>query len=423
MRRVWIDVTDFLNWQGNFTGLQRIQYNIAKSYLASNHTVKFFVYNESGHTFLEVPFDPDVVAKDGIIEVAKNSGSEVSPSLLTRITCYSKRRFPRAWNFLRHSGVKSVIKERAGSLHQVKGPFGENDNVIVLGGIWFGDFMADIAKLKRSQKFKFFHFIHDMIPVITPGYVVEGLPESFSAYKRRVFQISDGIIANSQSTLGDAREFMKQESIKEPPSVVVKIGEDLSSASHAKSDPGLQKRIGGEFILCVGTVEGRKNHSALLYVLKEAKLRGVKIPKIVIAGRVGWLTQDLLYTLKHDIDAKKNIIFVEGPTDSELSWLYRNCRFTIYPSFYEGWGMPVAESLAYGKLCLATNQSSVPEIAGDIIDYYSPYDTGEILETILKYMDDGLLRRKERHIKKLYKPAGWQAMYENIEAFIADQSA
>ena len=422
MRRLWIDVTDFLNWQGNFTGLQRIQYNIAKLYVASNRPVKFFVYHESRHMFSEVPFDPDALAKDGIIEVPKTAGKEELPPLLNRIAARVRIKFPWLWGLVRRSRIGSVTKASISSTHRVKGPFDENDDVLVLGGIWFGSFISDMARLKRRQKFKFFHFIHDMIPIIVRGYVVEGLPESFAAYKRKVFSISDGIIANSQSTLRDVLRFMEQESIIPPPSVVVRIGEDLSASASSKN-PALEKTIGGEFMLCVGTVEGRKNHTALLYALKEAKLRGVTIPKIVIAGRIGWLTQDLLYTLQHDTDAKDGVVFIESPTDSELSWLYQNCRFTIYPSFYEGWGMPVAESLAYGKLCLCTNQSSVPEVASDLVDYYSPYDTGEILEMVLKYMDDKVLKQKEQRIKKVYKPASWQTMYKNIEAFIVDQSA
>src|SRR6185369_7783720 len=77
MGRTWIDVTDFLKWQGNFTGFQHIQYHIAKLYIASGRDVSFFVYDEPVRAFRQVAFDPYAVSADGIssAEVSKPSRS------------------------------------------------------------------------------------------------------------------------------------------------------------------------------------------------------------------------------------------------------------------------------------------------------------------------------------------------------------
>ena len=62
-------------------------------------------------------------------------------------------------------------------------------------------------------------------------------------------------------------------------------------------------------------------------------------------------------------------------SDEELAWMYKNCAFSIYPSFYEGWGLPIAESAFYGAPCLASSTSSMPEVAGSAVDYFNPAST------------------------------------------------
>jgi glycosyltransferase involved in cell wall biosynthesis len=105
-------------------------------------------------------------------------------------------------------------------------------------------------------------------------------------------------------------------------------------------------------------------------------------------------------------------------SDAQLDWLYTHCMFTVYPSVYEGWGLPVAESLAYGKLCISSNTSSMPEIAGDLIEYFSPYDPAACLALLEKYLDPEVRQHKEAEIKKNYAPRSWDATFQQIESII-----
>jgi glycosyltransferase involved in cell wall biosynthesis len=84
-------------------------------------------------------------------------------------------------------------------------------------------------------------------------------------------------------------------------------------------------------------------------------------------------------------------------------------HFTLYPSLYEGWGLPVAESLAYGKFCLASSAASIPEVGGDLIEYIDPWDVPTWAERIKWYIDhDEDLRRKEQRISEEYQPPRWE---------------
>jgi hypothetical protein len=160
----------------------------------------------------------------------------------------------------------------------------------------------------------------------------------------------------------------------------------------------------------------------LYYAVKAAAAEGKKLPKIVIAGRKGWLTDDVRYLMENDPDAKEVFVLVHGVSDKELAWLYQNCLFTVYPAFYEGWGLPVAEALCYGKFCLPSNSASLPEIAGDLLEYYSPYDAVTCMKLIYKYASDKkVLQGKEKEIKKTYKIATWDETSQQFSEFVEAQ--
>jgi glycosyltransferase involved in cell wall biosynthesis len=123
----------------------------------------------------------------------------------------------------------------------------------------------------------------------------------------------------------------------------------------------------------------------------------------------------LQYLIETDPVMQDKIILLDGIDDIALDWLYKNCRYTVYPTMYEGWGLPVAESLVYGKLCIASESSSVPEIAGDLISYASPYDTAAWLELMTKFtIEENTLIKMEEDIKRHYKPTPWSYTYKQV---------
>jgi hypothetical protein len=411
--KTWIDVTDFLNWRGNLTGIQRVQYNIAKLYISSGEDVGFFVYDESQRRFTDVEFDPELVSKNGLIGsgVAEEArqGKALHPALqlIKRVAPAGAKKIARqAMN--RYAASDKKVESEKGV------PFAQDDAVLVLGGIWYGDYADMMALYKNKIGFTFLHIIYDMVPVLFPGYVVEDLPRNFAEYKRKVFSIADGVFAISESSLRDAEVFMNKEKITFPATTVIRIGDEIIGAER---EVPVRELEGTEYILAVSTVEMRKNHIALYYALKEAEARGVALPKIVIAGRPGWHTADARYVISRDTTAQEGMVLLDSVNDAQLTWLYKHCLFTVFPSFYEGWGMPVAESLAYGKLCLSSNISSMPEIAGDLIDYFSPYDTGALLDLMLRYLDPKLRIARENGLLQNYKSTKWGETFESIKKF------
>ncbi len=139
----------------------------------------------------------------------------------------------------------------------------------------------------------------------------------------------------------------------------------------------------GGFWLSVGTIEPRKNHERLLdaYRILEAT-SGTALP-LVMAGGQGWLLKHF-HTFLEGLTPNVDVILPGYVSDEELKWLYRNCFGFVYPSEFEGFGMPVLEALGLGAPVLCSNTSSLPEAAGEAALFFDPLDPQSIAATMLR---------------------------------------
>jgi glycosyltransferase involved in cell wall biosynthesis len=127
------------------------------------------------------------------------------------------------------------------------------------------------------------------------------------------------------------------------------------------------------------------------------------------------MSGDVYELIKNDPDTKDKFIFLHNANDSQLAWLYAHAMFTVYPSFYEGWGLPIAESLLRGTPCLASETSSMQEIAGDLVPYFSPFSSDQIMNTIASYANDPkALKALKTRVAKEYKTTTWDMSYAEV---------
>jgi glycosyltransferase involved in cell wall biosynthesis len=196
---------------------------------------------------------------------------------------------------------------------------------------------------------------------------------------------------------------------------VVRLGEDV-----AVDKPLRPERVPANkrFVLAVGTFEVRKNYILLYQAMKLAQLEGRAFPHIVIAGRKGWLTDELAHILDLDPQARKGITWLENASDNELSWLYKNCMFTVFPSLAEGWGLPIVESLQHGKMSIASGVSSMLEIGDGLVDYFLPYDARECLQKVLYYVAENRYVSMNEKVEKAYTTFTWDESYQELRSSI-----
>jgi len=288
--------------------------------------------------------------------------------------------------------------------------------LVLPGGGWnLRRYQHAVSNIKTRTGCRVFEIVHDLIPAVLPHTFGPGFTKTFVSYLFDELSNVDGVLAISQTTREDIEQFCLDLLIPTPPIRVFRLGEEVSSGeSQAPAAFDLSPR---SFVLTVGTIEYRKNHSLLYQVWRLARSEGIALPTLVIVGKIGWLVQDLLHVLREDPSIKDKILILSDVSDQELSWLYTNCRFSIFPSLYEGWGLPVAESLAHGRMCIASNARAITEIAGDLIDYFNPYDPRECLNLIVRYLDQTTLHKKEEAIRAGYRTWSWdQSFQQFIEA-------
>ena len=173
------------------------------------------------------------------------------------------------------------------------------------------------------------------------------------------------------------------------------------------------------YVLYVSTIELRKNHRLLVRVWQRLLERhGTNlVPNLVFAGKIGWLVDDLLNDLEASDYLNGKIILLRSLSDAELQQAYRSCLFTVFPSLSEGWGLPIVESLAHGKFCVASNHTSIPEAGGSLIDYFDPLNEDDALAKIERpLIDPGYLAAREAQLRAEYRVRTWG---ECVHALIA----
>ena len=159
------------------------------------------------------------------------------------------------------------------------------------------------------------------------------------------------------------------------------MAQDLPAAiSPVPPELGLEP---GRYVLAVGTITARKNQKMLVDIWKHFVDRNLHPScKLVIVGAVDADSHQLVWDVRSRPDLASRVLVIENADNSMLAWLYANCRFTVFPSFLEGFGLPVAESLAAGKVCVASSSSAIPEAAQGQAILLPPGDT-----TILDFDD------------------------------------
>lgn len=145
--------------------------------------------------------------------------------------------------------------------------------------------------------------------------------------------------------------------------------------------------IEDDFILFVGTVEPRKNLITLMRALDEVLRHTSLRPQLVIAGGMGWLT-DELFSFLEDSPVKERVQFIGYTSDDDLRALYSSCRISVYPSLYEGFGLPPLEAMACGAPVITSRIPAIEETVRPAAMMVDPLDVTELARAIVGLWND-----------------------------------
>ncbi len=269
-------------------------------------------------------------------------------------------------------------------------------------------------KLKNSD-FLIFNFIHDTIPILFKEIVHDDTAKNFPIFLKAVYDYSDLVLFNSYSSNNDFLRLKKQfNCYRDIPTRFLGLGSDFYETKPKNTREEIQNILNKKYILFVGTIEPRKNQEDVLDAF-EAICDEYEDLNLVFVGKKGWKIDDLAYRIKNHKLFDKRVFWPSDVDDFELSKLYENAFLVTYLSKYEGYGLPIAESLRYGNITITSKNSSMYEVGRDFADYVVYNSLNELTGLIKLYLDDKkLYETKKEIIKKDFKTISWRQFYNSI---------
>ena len=310
------------------------------------------------------------------------SGAFAGSPRVQRIFCRAKRAFKRLLGE-RVDGMPPSVQTPAGT-GEVRDSFvldwKADDVFVTVGLIWDYLPLDKIYVWKKRLGFKVVGMIYDLVPYKVPEYCL-GVPPAFFRSVVDLLWCADAIATISDQTRRDVEAFIEKYQLPRPKTIgVTYLGTDVGTMAEGYVPDAAELDVSrlkpGRFILQVGTIEPRKNHALTLTAWRMMAKEGFpELMPLVVVGAQAWGVGDVMEMARRDRAlSPKYFVHSNRVSDQTLLWLYKNCFMTVYPSFYEGWGLPVSESLTHGKFCLAGDNGALVEAGAGYAGHLSPFD-------------------------------------------------
>ncbi|MDR3506169.1 MAG: glycosyltransferase family 1 protein [Acidocella sp.] len=454
--RIWIDVEDLFQYAAHASrpsGIQRLAFELQRAMLGlAPDTVRFVRHTTSGKGFKTVSFSevealfanlskPSAAAKpqppriEGITSPPPRAslGRRIGRRLMALLPLevagplrHFRAHQVEALRSLRYAAqvcLRRILPEKKARLpinvigrNHEESPqtfdsaTAPGDWLLNLGSPWnVEDYAGLVSATCARQGLNFGLLLYDIVPLRRPEWCDRNVTRAFTAWFRNVVPLADQVIAISRTTAEDAAAYAAETGMALKSRIApIPLGTGFGQPPAPLRTERLPQA--GSFVLFVSTIEARKNHALAFRIWREllATMPREQVPTLVFAGRVGWLVADLMQQLENAEWLGDKIRLIEAPSDGELAAMYEDCLFTLYPSLFEGWGLPVTESLAHGAPCLAANATSLPEAGGNLARYFDPDNLHDALRAVRTLLEDPTgLAAWRAEIGEQFRPVSW----------------
>jgi glycosyltransferase involved in cell wall biosynthesis len=232
-------------------------------------------------------------------------------------------------------------------------------------------------------------FVHDLIPIVHPEFCRAGEARRHAARMTNLLSVGAGLVCNSESTFQSLRQFAAARGLEMPETVVASL-----APPELPDTAGTTSPLAVPYFVILGTIEARKNHLLLLHLWREmAATAGPDMPHLVIIGQRGWECENVIDMLER-CDALQGVVHeLSDCADAELARYLRHARALLFPSFAEGYGLPLMEAFALGTPVIASDLPVFREIARDVPEYVNSLDGPGWLAAVHDYAKETSGRR------------------------------
>ena len=254
--------------------------------------------------------------------------------------------------------------------------------------------------------------VHDFSFFLYKDFIPKERLKYFDKYFLKNINLSSVIITGSFFT---KEEILQRLNFKSEDIYVIYHGVN-HSLFKLYNNPKVNFNLPKKFILSVGSIEPRKNLLGLLKAYLSLS-RDIKNEyKLVLAGFKGWENSEIVSLIKQN---SQDVFYLGYLSNEELAKVYNLSSCFVFPSFYEGFGLPILEAMACGTPVVCSNSSSMPEVGGDAAVYCNPKDIDDIAKKIEMVLNDKILQQKmiEKGLQRAKEFTWEKSAQEHIKVF------
>ena len=301
--------------------------------------------------------------------------------------------------------------------------FAPGGMLVALGTAWWlPNYLLRVRELKDRHGLRYVPIVHDCIPVVRPEHCDDGLVSEFAAWFAGACLHADAILAISDNTRDDVLRLRRRllpgaEDIPVP--VLPLHAGPLMPETAAAHAPPPRRR---PYVLFVSTIESRKNHLLVFNAwLSLIRRHGAEaVPDLVCVGKRGWKAEAPFALLAGSRTLRERVFLLHDVPDTELDALYRHCLCTVFNSHYEGWGLPVTESIGYGKVPVVADNSSLRQAGGEAALFFATGSEPELVARLEAVVFDAEFRAaQEAKVRASPPPRRWDEPAADLVAALA----
>jgi glycosyltransferase involved in cell wall biosynthesis len=250
---------------------------------------------------------------------------------------------------------------------------------------------------------------YDIIPLQFPEFFAEHDVAAFRRYWHAMFPLADRILVTSRRVESDIRNYCAAAGLNVGEIELTPLGLERRRKGTIGTIPENLER--GRFALFVSTVEPRKGHAMLLRVWRRLLAAGQPQRhrfKLVFVGRRGWKVEAVLRQIDNPAGFEGTLVHLEHIDDATLDAMYDAAAFCVYPSLYEGFGLPIIEAFSHGKAVLASTGGAVPETVDELSPCLDPADEDAWFAHLGNWIEDpGARAPYEARIRGSFSHPDW----------------